>query len=464
MRVADACNKSPTADSTAVTRSPYRTSPVNTRHICVTLASCLLLATESIGAQGTPTVVTPSLDFSGTIFGNWQMKSDSASKSNLGGKNPNLFDVGRVYLTFRMPAGENGAIRVTTDIFQNTNPAQNAYYQGWVVRLKYGYLQYTGLRNNFGAGSSLVGRIGMLHTVVVDYTESLWPRYLQTTPTEKNGFFSSSDVGAAGLMTFGNRWGELYGAVTNGSGYSSYDNPGTTGQPVTANRFKDVGLRLTLTPFANKPAISNVVRYFSLSPWIYKGYNGSAFQSGGPGQVGPGTNGAITEGMTRDRWGVLAAIRDSSICDFRNGGRCRFVVAGEYGQRTDASDNGGNTTASPRVVHDSTGRLFAGWFFVRPIEIFDMSKKSPFSVVARYDHFTPQTDPGSSVPGAVNYAGTTPAYNFWILGASYDVTQRMTLTADWQNQSPTDFPPPTGTNVRPTPESSIFFLHFVVNF
>ena len=424
------------------------------------------LAPATLIAQQTPTpaVVTPSLDFSGVLFGNYAFKTDSASKANLGGRSPNLFSVDRAYLTFRMPAGDNGAIRITTDIFQNTNPAQNSYYAGWVVRFKYAYLQYTGLRNDLGAGSSVVGRIGMLHTVVVDYAESLWPRYLQTAPTERNGFFSSSDVGVAGLATLGDRWGEIYGTITNGSAYTSYDNPGTTGQPVTSNRFKDFGLRATLTPFANRPQTSNVVRYLAISPWYYKGYNGSAFQSGGAGQVGPGTNGAITDGMTRDRWGLLAAIRDSSICDFRNGGRCRFVVAGEYAQRTDESDNGGNTLVSQRVVHDSTGRLFAGWVFVRPLEIFDMSKKSPFSIIARWDHFTPQTDPSSSVPGAANYAGTTPAYNFVVVGASWDVTQRMTLTADYQNQSPTNFPEPTGTNVRPTPQSTIYFLHFVVNF
>jgi hypothetical protein len=413
---------------------------------------------------GAPPAATPGFDFSGVIFGNYQFKTDSASKANLGGQSPNLFSVDRAYLTFRMPAGDNGAIRITTDIFQNTNPAQNAYYAGWVVRLKYAYLQYTGLRGEWGTGSSLVGRIGMLHTVVVDYEESLWPRYLQTTGLEKNGFFSSSDVGLAGLMTLGNRWGEIYGTITNGSSYASYDNPGTIGQPVTANRFKDFGLRATVTPFASKSKMSNYIRYLAITPWYYKGYNGSAFQSGGAGQVGSGTNGAITDGMTRDRWGLLAAIRDSSICDFRNGGRCRFVLAGDYGQRTDQSDNGGNTVASPRVVHDSTGRLFDTWLFVRPLEIFHMSEQSPFSIVARYDHFTPQTDPNSSVPGAANYAGTTPAYNFVILGASWDVTSRMTLTADYQNQSPTDFPAPTGTNVRPTPRATAWFMHFVVNF
>ncbi|MGH7618021.1 MAG: hypothetical protein ACREPM_12395 [Gemmatimonadaceae bacterium] len=427
--------------------------------VAIALAPSLGLAQAA-----TPPAATPGFDFSGVIFGNYQFKTDSASKTNLGGQSPNLFTVDRAYLTFKMPAGDNGAIRVTTDILQNTNPAQNSFYAGWVVRIKYAYLQYTGLRNSMGSGSNVVGRLGIVHTAVIDYEESLWPRYLQNTAIEKNGFFSSSDVGLAGIATLGDKWGEIYGIVSNGSSYSSYDNPGNTGQPVSSNRFKDLGLRVTLTPLAKDPSINHYIRYLSISPWGYLGYNASAFQSGGAGQVGPGTNGAITDGMTRNRFGLLAAIKDSTSCDFRSGGRCRLTAAFEYAQRMDQSDNGGNTAASPRVVHDSTGRLLDGFIFIRPLEVFDETNKSPFSVVARYDHFTPQTDPSSSVPGAANYAGNTPAYNFVLLGASWDLNQRITLTADYQQTSPTNFPAPTGTNVRPSPESTVYYLHFVVNF
>lgn len=420
-----------------------------------------------VSAAQTPTPpppATPGLDFSGTIFGAYSYKTDSNAKAQLGGSNPNAFSVDRAYLTFRMPAGDNGAIRITTDIFQNTNVAQNPYYQGWVVRLKYAYLQYTGLRNEFGTGSSLVGRMGILHTVVVDHEESFWPRYLNQTGLEKNGFFSSSDAGVAGLLTLGNKWGELYGTITNGSAYTSYDNPGQAGQPVTSNRFKDFGIRASLTPFANQPTTSNFIRYLTISPWYYKGFNGSAFQSGGAGQVGTGTNGAVTDGMTRDRYGIFAALKDTSSCDFRNGGRCRFVLAGDFAQRTDQSDNGNNTAAVPRVLHDSTGRLFDAFIFLRPLEIFDPSQKSPFSIIARWDNWTPQTDPASSVANAAGYGGLTPAYNFFVLGASWDLTQRMTFTADYQNQSPTNFPAVTATSVKPTPQATTLALHFVVNF
>ena len=159
-------------------------TPRSARRIAVAAAIAIvpgLRAHAQTPTAPAPSPATAGFDFSGVIFGNWQMKTDSASKANLGGSSPNLFDLGRAYLTFKMPAGDNGAIRITTDIFQNTNPAQNAYYQGWVVRAKYAYLQYTGLRNEFGPGSSLVGRLGLLHTVIIDWEEQYWPRYLQNT-------------------------------------------------------------------------------------------------------------------------------------------------------------------------------------------------------------------------------------------------------------------------------------------
>jgi hypothetical protein len=250
--------------------------------------------------------------------------------------------------------------------------------------------------------------------------------------------FRRADAGAAGTLTLGNKWGEVYGTVTNGPGYTSFER----------DRFKDIALRVSLTPLAHNEHMNPILKSFSISPWFYTGWLGSNFQSGGPGQIGPGTNGAITEGLTRDRWGVFAGLRNR-----------RLTAGGEFAQRTDQSETGANTAASPAVVHDSTGRVIDGFIIARPLELIDSTKKSSLSLVARYDHFTPNTSPSS-----VNYAGTTPAYNFWILGLAYDVTNRITFALDWQAQSPTDFPPPIGTNLRPTPRQSTVFLNWQATF
>ena len=413
------------------------------------IATAVLVAVSQQASAQTP--VTPALDFSGVIFGNYSLRTDSAAKASLGGKSPNNFTVERAYLNFRMPAGDNGQIRITTDVFQNTNNATNGFYQGWLIRIKYGYLQYTSLKNSVGDGSNLISRVGILHTVVIDHEEGFWPRSLAQVAVERNGFFSSADGGAAGLLTLGDKWGEVYATLTNGPGYTSFER----------DRFKDLALRVSLTPFADHgqaagaatpsatPApIRAILKTFTISPWVYKGWTGSAFASGGPGQIGSGTNGAVTSGLPRDRWGIFAGLKER-----------RLIAAAEWAQRTDGSESGANTTLSPAVEHDSTGRVIDGFVIVRPVELFDASKKSGLTLVGRFDHFTPNTS-----PSAANYAGTTPAYNYWVLGLGYDLTSRMTFTLDWQAQSPTDFPAPTGTNVRPTPRQSTIFLHWQATF
>jgi hypothetical protein len=103
------------------------------RSLAVVAAIAIVPVISSAQTPAAPPPATPGLDFSGTIFGAYSYKTDSNAKAQLGGSNPNTFSVDRAYLTFRMPAGDNGAIRITTDIFQNTNVAQNPYYQGWVV-------------------------------------------------------------------------------------------------------------------------------------------------------------------------------------------------------------------------------------------------------------------------------------------------------------------------------------------
>jgi hypothetical protein len=384
-----------------------------------------------------PPVVTPAFDFSGVVFGSYGYRTDSAARATLGGDSPNQFGLDRAYLTFRMPAGEHGAIRVTTDVYQNAN--SGSYYGGWSVRVKYAYAQYTALRGRFGAGSSLTGRIGVLHTVVIDQQEQYWPRYLGQVAVDRNGFFASADAGAAALLTLGRQWGEVYATVTNGPGYTAAER----------DRFKDLAVRVSLTPLAGSPNAGAIARSLVISPWVYTGWTGSKFAAGGPDQVGPGENGAVTQGLRRDRYGIFAAVRDR-----------RLTAGVEWAQRADAGSEGGlNTAASPRTVRDSTGRVVDAFIVARPAEWFDASRPSPFSIVARYDRYTPATDPRGAT-----YAGTTPHYTFTVLGAAYDLNSRMTLALDWQAQSPGGFPAPAGGAVRATPRASTVFLHWQATF
>ena len=403
----------------------------------------LLLAASAFGvaapllsqAPATAPTAGSQVEISGLTFGSFSTRMDSASKAGLGGKRPTAFTIDRVYLNFRAPAGDNGAFRFTTDIYQNTNTATNGYFQGWAIRLKYAWFEYTMLRDRFGKGTGLLARVGSINNVIIDPAVGAWPRFFNPIAVERVPYFSSADVGAGLLLTFPKRLGDVYMTVTNGPGYNSYEK----------DRFKDPAIRLLFTPLANG---DGYFRSLLVMPWYYKGFIGSQFAAGGAGQVGPGENGAVTDGMTRDRYGFLAGIRDR-----------RFTVFGEMAWQHDESESGANTVGSPRVVADSIGRMVDGYILARPLEILDPDKRSPLMLVARYDHLTPNVDPTSA-----NYAGTEPSYDFTTFGASYDLNQRLTVAVDWQHDWARGFPAPTGTNVRPRPAASTLFLHWNATF
>jgi hypothetical protein len=377
-----------------------------------------LVAATSINAQTpAPTPAPPPpFDFSGVIFGNYQYRTDSAARVQTGGESPNKFDIERVYLTFRMPVGDRASIRATTDIVQNAN---GNYYNGWSVRLKYGYLQYNLLQDIGGhKGFNALARVGMLHTVMIDHEETFWPRYLGQVAAERFGFFSSADMGVASQVTLPRKLGEIYGTITNGPGYTS---------PET-DRFKDVALRLSLTPFAND---SGWLQTFALSPWIYRGATASKFAAGGAGQNAP-----VTDGLDRNRWGVFAGVRDP-----------RLTVGAHYARRTEGFESGNNTVASPRLADsDSTGSLVSLYAIARPIHWQWNKNVAKLGVVARWDQFTRNTD----------VAGTQ---RLVIGGVQLEPTPRTAITLDYQSLTPNDF-----VGKAPITRTSTWFVHWSASF
>ncbi len=138
------------------------------KYLALLAAAAFPIAAAAQTASSTP----PTLNFSGVLYGNYQYRGDAGAS-----KAQNKFDLERVYLTFRMPAGERGSIRVTTDLFQQTTSGNDAYYKGWVLRAKYAYFQYDFLKN---ARWVAVARAGLVHTVVIDHSETFWPRWIHS--------------------------------------------------------------------------------------------------------------------------------------------------------------------------------------------------------------------------------------------------------------------------------------------
>jgi hypothetical protein len=352
---------------------------------------------------------------SGLIFGsyNYQM---STSPAQLPSQVDNAFLLDRAYLNFRAPAGDRVSIRVTTDIYQTTEASANAY----TLRAKYAYFQYDAPKSS--NGSQLIGRLGILQNVTIEHIETFWPRYLSQAAIERAGYFSSADVGLAAQYSLPARLGEVYATVVNGPGYQSRER----------DRFKDMAVRLSLTPFAGGRD-TTLFQTLTLTGWLYKGATASSFVNSGP----------VGEAMDRSRAGLFIGIKDP-----------RLVLAAEVAQRHDESDAG--TSVALRTQSSITGRLLSAFTVVRPLAFGAENRQSPLGVVLRYDHVTPT----SSTEGLVPAPSSSNAYHTFIGGVFYELSSKAVLALDYQES----LNAPSGTTAAPLTQSKVYYLHFKVDF
>ena len=115
-----------------------------------------------------------------------------------------------------------------------------------------------------------------------------------------------------------------------------------------------------------------------------------------------------------------------------------------------------NTALAPRVRTETTGRMLSGFAVVRPLAFATASGRSPFGVVARYDHVKPtvKTNGFASPPAASN------GYHNLIAGIFLDISQRAQLALDYQESLASD----NGVSSAPPSQSKGYYAHFVVNF
>lgn len=328
-----------------------------------------------------PVPSLPAVVVSGQLVGNYQYQAGETQR------NANQFLVDRAYLTARAALGHGISLRVTTDVFQGGD--QN----GWSVRLKYGYLQHDAKLGSWSASS----RAGMLHNVVIEHIDTHWPRWFGTSPTDRYAYFSSADVGIAELITFPNKLGELYATVTNGGGFSRRE----------TDRFKDAGVRLSVTPLARK---SGLLSSFVVTGWLLEGASASRFAAGGADQVR-----AIGSGLQKDRHGAFVGLRDH-----------RLTGGFEYASRTDEVEGGANTVTSPRTVRELTGTIRSGFAILRPLALVNEGGRSRVGLIGRYDVVRPGTS-ASLVDGGERM-------HLLVAGVLADVTPRLSVALDYQEQ------------------------------
>src|SRR5690349_2949215 len=390
--------------------------------ILFALAPSLLFAQDSAGARADTTkpaadtqpapppqpAPAPALpfEFSGIIYSNYQY---GGLKGN---RTVNRFDLDRAYLTFRATPGEHFAIRVTADVYQQRDTTRDQYYRGWALRAKYAYGQYDFIR---GVGDEWKAnvRLGLLQTVIIDHEEQFWQRGLSQVAIEQNGFFSSSDAGAATTITFPKKYGEIYATITNGSGYGSRE----------VDRFKDYQARLTLTPLMNTFGFWKTL---TISPWYSKGDRASDFARG------QGTLNPVTDALRRDRGGVFLGLRDP-----------RMTLGAQLAQRWDVFESADTTVdVVPRSV-ERTGQVISLYTIFRPFAFINSAPAWPVAVTLRADNIKNDTD-------------TDPYARYYIAGLGWEFNKRTSVTFDFQTQEPK-----SGSTAADT---KVFFIHLIAGF
>ncbi|HVB30069.1 MAG TPA: hypothetical protein VNE60_00930 [Gemmatimonadaceae bacterium] len=360
-----------------------------------TAAAFVAVAATGVAAQ-TP-VGTP-LKFSGVVYFDWQNGGTKAQRAI------NKFDLTRAYLNFIMPAGDNVTVRVTTDVYQNTNTTTSgAYYAGWTSRLKYAFMEWSAWKDQGKDPAALTFRFGLTQTPEIDMMEGFWQRGITNTPIDYLSFVPSSDLGAVALLTLPGKQGQLMAGVYNGNGYGHYE----------TDRFKDVSARLSWTPLGNQDG-AGMFKTLQISPYFWKGYNPSNFNVNGPG-------------LQKDRWGLhVAVVHDP-----------RLTVVGEYDSRTDGNDSATNPTVST-----VTGAVTSAFTIVRPLAFLNHTKNDPWSVVLRADQYKPDNS-------------LDPYQRYLIGGIGYDISQKSTVYADFQDIE--------GHNGS-TADLKAFYFHFIIGF
>jgi len=210
-------------------------------------------------AQVTPTVTTPppddnpSVRVGGTLFADFtQTLAPTIVDAGGATVSPSAFNVSRAYINVTGQLNHRFAFRITPDIVRETGVG-SSIAGSMTVRLKYGYVQMN-LDDRLWRGT--FARAGMIQTPYVDFEETVYRyRFQGGVFADREGFMTSSDYGAIGRTLLPRGYGEIYGGVYNGEGFTRAD----------PNDQKAVEIRATIRPLpsSNLPRGLRVTGFYS---------------------------------------------------------------------------------------------------------------------------------------------------------------------------------------------------------
>lgn len=219
------------------------------RRTTAVIALALLVAAAPAAAQVTPAAGytppddTPAIKVGATFFGDYTITQKPKIKdADLNEITPSAFNVGRAYLNITGNISHIIAFRITPDIVREagTGSSVNGSY---TFRLKYAYAQFN-LDDWMNRGSWL--RFGMQQTPWVDFMETVFRyRFQGTTFEDREGFLSSSDVGASLRYNLPGNYGDVHAGIYNGETYSKPE----------ANDQKGFMIRASVRPMRMHPVL-----------------------------------------------------------------------------------------------------------------------------------------------------------------------------------------------------------------
>src|SRR3954468_5583048 len=184
----------------------------------MTAVSTLASAQVTPAAGFTPPDDTPSVKVGATIFADYTGLDTPKIKDADGNEvTSNSFNIGRAYLNVTGNISHLVSFRVTPDIAREDGVG-SSLNGSYTFRLKYAYAQFN-LDQWLGKGSWT--RLGMQQTPWVDFMETIYRyRFQGTIFEDREGFLSSSDVGASFHYNLPGNYGDVHGGVYNGETYA----------------------------------------------------------------------------------------------------------------------------------------------------------------------------------------------------------------------------------------------------
>jgi hypothetical protein len=199
-------------------------SPLTVRSLLgITIAAVLISAAPATAqvipaAASTPPDDTPSIKVGATIFADYTVQQQP-KVIDVDGNSVTLsqFQVGRSYINVTGNISHSIAFRITPDITREV-AIGSSVNGSYVFRLKYAYLQWN--FDDVMTGGSWA-RFGQQQTPWVDFMEGVYRyRFQGQIFEEREGFLSSSDVGASFHYNLPNNYGDIHAGVYNGETYT----------------------------------------------------------------------------------------------------------------------------------------------------------------------------------------------------------------------------------------------------